>query len=210
MLDIDSCAKTRLFLELRSGKVLCLNGQVPKNQLLWQSADWTLTQSIADQVSQKINRPWKLSVGFGQTWLQEKVVRNKYARVFLSNIEPVKVWVFDRSTRSVYYQDNKMQQTYNWQDVVDIQAIASSTTNKIPYRDDGHNYYIVEYQTNLLLNSGQALPIQNFLYREDYWKPDSGQLSTAQQRAEEVAECIRQFMLLPTGLKNQEPAEIVR
>jgi hypothetical protein len=202
VLDFDPWAKTRLFLELRSGKVLCLNGQIPKNQLLWQGEAWQSMQSIADQVSQKINCPWKLTVGFGKTWLQEQLTRNKYARAFLGNIEPVKIWVFDRSNRSISYQNGAVSQTYYWQDVIDVQALAASKSNTTLYRDDGH-YYMVEYQTNLLLNSGKPLPIQNFLYREDYWEPSSGQPSTAQNRAEESAQCLRQF-INPTLLKEQD------
>jgi hypothetical protein len=115
LLDIDPWAKTRLLLELRSGKVLCLNGQVyPQKQPFWQGEEWKMWQSIADQVSQKINRSWKLTVGFGQVWRQEELTQNKYAKsikwAFPSSLESAKVWMFDRSTHSIYYQDSKTQQ----------------------------------------------------------------------------------------------------
>jgi hypothetical protein len=199
VLDIDPWAKARLFLELRSGKVLCLNGQVyPQDQPFWQGADWSVVQSIADQVSQQINLPWKLSVGFGQTWLQEQLAQNKYAKSikwdFPINTEPAKMWVFDRAAQLISYQDSKNRQAYAWQDVADIQALAASEKNTIPYRDEGCKYYLVEYQTNLLLNSGQPLLIRNFLYREDHWEPTSDQPPTAQTWAEETAQCIREFV----------------
>ncbi len=199
VLDVDQWAKARLFLELRSGKVLCLNGQVyPKSQPFWQGEDWPAVQSIADRVSQQINLPWKLSVGFGQSWLQEQLAQNKYAKsmkwAFPSNTEPSKVWVFDRATQSISYQDSKTRQAYAWQDVADVQALASSEQNTIPYQDEGCKYYLVEYQTNLLLNSGKPLPIRNFSYREDHWEPTSDQPSTAQTWAEETAQCIREFV----------------
>jgi len=93
MLDVDPWAKTRLFLELRSGAVLCLSGQFyPVGKSPWQGNEWQQLQPIANAVSLQTHRPWKLTLGFGQSWLQKQIIENKYAsaiaRFFKASLDP--------------------------------------------------------------------------------------------------------------------------
>jgi hypothetical protein len=207
ILDLDPWAKARLFLELRSGEVLCLNGQVYSiKQPFGQGEEWQPLQVVANQVSQQVHLPWQLTVGFGQIWMSGQLTQNKYTpaikRAWPNYSQLFTMWVFergaslgkDRSAGFITYHPGETSQVYHWQDVVDVQVVPASESNTTSYRDDGRDYYLVEYQTNLLLCSGESLLIQKFLVREDYWNLAIGKPPTAKTWAEESAQCIRQFM----------------
>lgn len=98
ILDIDLWTKAWLFLEMRSGEVLCLNGQInligksPGQRVSWQQrhgkyemyiwlpkpgADWQSLSAIADDISHRVHRPYQLALGFWQRSLQQHMAQSR-------------------------------------------------------------------------------------------------------------------------------------
>lgn len=198
VLDVDTWAKARLFVEMRSGELLCLSGQVrPSEKSPWEGAEWQQVQPIADDVSRRIHRPWQLALGFGQTWIEKYVAQNHYAKLLFkwlkANLKSFPIWVFDQSSHSAICQDGQTVETYMLRDIVDVQVTLSKRL--VPKEDgDGDQFYDVNYQITLVLTSGKRLPIQQFYSREYNWEPDMGKQATAQTQAEETAKRIRGYI----------------
>jgi hypothetical protein len=193
VLDIDAWAKARLFLEMKSGELLCLSGQAhPSRQSPWQGVQWQQIQPVADEVSRRLHRSWQLALGLGQTWIEERMAHNKrgkaIARWFKANRKLLQVWVFDHSTNSVTCQDNKTVETYTLRDIVDVEVSPMQTSVASADSDD-EKFYQVNYQITLVLTSGKQIPIQQFFSYS--WKDKQ---ATAQAQAEEAAQCIRQYI----------------
>ncbi|MBD2539367.1 hypothetical protein [Coleofasciculus sp. FACHB-SPT36] len=200
ILDVDPWAKVRLFVEMRSGELLCLCGQAhPSVKSPWEGAEWQQVQPIADEVSRRVYCPWQLALGFGQTWIDKYVAPNPYAKVtaqwLKANVQSSKVWVFDRSGHCIISQDSNTVKTYTLRDFVDVQVQLTPSRRLVPKEDgDGDKFYDVNYQIVLVLTSKRQVAIQYYSSREYNWEPESGKQATAQVRAEETAQRIRQYV----------------
>ena len=198
VLDLDPWAKARLFLEMKSGELLCLNGQIyPIGKSPWQGEVWQSLVPIADRVSDRLHRPWNLTIGLGQIWLQRQVAENRFVRQmvrrFSINLDPAQIWMFDRSAGLVTSQQGKNQQTYALQDIGEVQVKPGELSmDKVD--SDGDQLCHIQYEICLVMTSGKQVPIQHFSQSEYNWKPNSSKPAIAQTLAEEAAHCIRQFI----------------
>ncbi len=115
------------------------------------------------------------------------------ARWLKANVQSSKVWVFDRSAHCIISQDSNTVKTYTLRDFVDVQVTPSRRL--VPKEDgDGDKFYNVNYQIVLVLTSKRQVAIQHYFSREYNWEPESGKQATAQVRAEETAQGIRQYV----------------
>lgn len=196
-LDLDPWAKARLFLETESGELLCLNGQIyPVGKSLWQGETWQSLVPIADLVSDRLHRPWNLTIGLGQLWMQRQVAENRYAkmmvRTFRINLD-AQLWIFDRSAGLVTGRHGQTQQTYTLPEIVAVQ-VKPGKISVDKADSDGDKFCHIQYEIALVLSSGKQVSIQEFSHSEYNWEPNSGKPAIAQTWAEEAAQCIRQFI----------------
>lgn len=198
--------------------MFCLNGQIdpfgksPGQRIEWRQyhgqsypvtipsqpgSSWQQLQPIADEISHHVHRPYKLALGLGQSWMQQQIAPSKevkrIAKLLKADIGVPQVWIFDRLAHSVTCQDHQMTKTYWLNQVVDVEVTVEGT--QTPKTDsDGDEYYDVTGQVQLVLSSGQRLPIQQLYHCEYHWKPNAAKPSMAQVWAEEIAQAVRQFI----------------
>lgn len=111
------------------------------------------------------------------------------------------VCVFDRLTHSVTYQDSHEPRTYPLNEITDIQIRLEKPL--VPQTDsDFDQFFDITYQIQLVLRDGRQFPVQQYFHREYKWEPGTDKLPTARVWAEEVAQCIRQFISKDQGVSS--------
>ncbi|MBW4470784.1 MAG: hypothetical protein KME45_10330 [Stenomitos rutilans HA7619-LM2] len=198
IVDLDQWAKARFLMELRSGEVFCLVGasfQGQRTSLL--GLKWQQVQPLADQASHYTHRSWQLTIDFWHHWVQQQTAKNQpmnvNIRFFHTRLEPVSVWSFDWSTRSLSHQGSNTVDTYKLKDVVEVQTLPVGDPIEKD-DDDVYMYYEVNYQLRLLLSSGKPLLVKQFSSHEYHWKPTHVRKAAAQEHAETTAQYIREYI----------------
>jgi hypothetical protein len=195
ILDLDLSAKARLFLTVRSGEMICLSGEMhPSVKNMLQGSEIQQLQPIANEVSRRVRCPYQLSLGLGQSWMQNQLAQNNQARAVMKflkvGLETPDVWIFDHSAGSVTSEDRTRSE--NLKDIVDVQ-VTSMGEPTAKSDSDGDTFYTFNYQLGLMLTSGKRIAIQQFSYTDYNWKSTQGK-PTAQKNAEAIAELIQQYI----------------
>jgi hypothetical protein len=189
-----------LFLELQTGELFCLNDpNHSANPYHLQWTDGATLRTIAQQISDRVRRPWQITLGFGPTWLQKQATQKSSARLALrlldSISQPSSLWTFDRTGGRVIHQQTHSLKTYALQGIVDVQT--TPVGDPVERKDsEGTTCYDVDYEVTLKMTNGNRVTVQKF-YSLEYkyrWRPEKGEKSKAQQQAEAIAQPLRDYL----------------
>lgn len=198
VLDIHPQATACLLLELQSGKILCLNAPTPSPAA---SSPQTIAIAVAtaNEISQRVGRPWQMTLGFRQSWLQKAAdqdpVLQREWRQLDATWQSSGVWIFDRTTHRLTHQQAHAIKTYPLETATDVQVVPMGEL--VERKDsEGTPCYDVNVAVYLVTAKNQRILIQKF-YSLEYkfrWKQEKGELSRAHQQAEAIAHPLRQYL----------------